>query len=389
VNQTTLNVTGNIYASNALTTTNISATSIVSGTLYYGEDLAKRSPYILATPSNAAVIQAWISATCNAAARSWWATTPGPVFGLIASGRPGTFGAPILLPDGRVLFPSTSSVGFYNPSTLLFSTVSIGSTQAFSGGVLAPSGNVILTPSVPGSNIGMFNPVDYTYSNIPVPGSLNSTWSNAAIVAPSGNVVFVPRATANIIELNPVTFVISNVLTVPGTTGYMSGCLLPSGNIVFAHGTTSDKIGIYNPATTTFSTTVSTGIAPGFSSAVLGPDSNVIFGSTGGSNISVFSPSALTVSNVLCGTSLSGSGVLATNGNIYFNSVSNIVMLDPVALRVSNIQIKWTNGGNRPGRLVPGGRIIFSPDTTGAIGILNMTTPAPVEFCISPYFNKF
>jgi len=60
-----LQVLGNVFASNALTGANL----IVSGSIYYNEDLFKRGPYLAPSVANAAIIQAWISATCNAASQ--------------------------------------------------------------------------------------------------------------------------------------------------------------------------------------------------------------------------------------------------------------------------------------------------------------------------------
>jgi len=65
-------------------------------------------------------------------------------------------------------------------------------------------------------------------------------------------------------------------------------------------------------------------------------------------------------------------------------------MFDPAALTVSNIQPKAIGAdGFRGATLIPTGQVIFSPLGTANVGVLNMMVPAPPEFCISPYFNKF
>jgi hypothetical protein len=40
------------------------------------------------------------------------------------------------------------------------------------------------------------------------------------------------------------------------------------------------------------------------------------------------------------------------------------------------------------GTLLPDGRVIFPPMSL-AVGILDTMTPAPLEFCLHPFFNKF
>ena len=118
-----LMIGGNLYASNALTATNIIAT----GTLYYGEDLFKRGPYLTANGSNAITIQSWVSAICNVVyqTKSFWAMSGTPSYGNVAAGPQGQsdYSGSVLLPDGRVLLVpySASNVGFFNPATGLFS----------------------------------------------------------------------------------------------------------------------------------------------------------------------------------------------------------------------------------------------------------------------------
>lgn len=212
----------------------------------------------------------------------------------------------------------------------------------------------------------------------------------------------VPYASGNIIEANPTTRIISNVARV-GTGGlslFQGGCLLPNGNVVFAP-FFSANIGMYNPYTSAYSNVgpISAQGLGSFSGAVLAPNGNVIFAPLR-SNIGVYNPSFVAsitggFSNVQCGATSGvsgGGGVLLPSGNIIFTAgnLGNVVMFDPGALTVSNIQARSTiANGYRGATLVPSGQVVFSPLNSANVGILNTMVPAPIEFCISPFFNKF
>ena len=69
-------------------------------------------------------------------------------------------------------------------------------TRAFFGGVLTPSGKVILVPDV-SPNIGIYDPVTNTYTNGPTHGQGTNVFYGG-ILTPSGKVVFAPFNSANI-----------------------------------------------------------------------------------------------------------------------------------------------------------------------------------------------
>ena len=208
----------NVYSSNSVTTTNLVAT----GTLSYSEDIVKRGPYLTPSAANGGVIQAWISATCNASSqptRSWWATSQTPsyantaVFPLSNSAYSGS----VLLPDNRVLFvPANSSVCIYNPDNptqLIGNTPSVAAGN-FAGGLLLPTGNVLFCPQT--SNVGMYNPLSSIYSNsTALPGGGYSGTLTA------NNVIFAPQGTpSNVINYNFTSGAISNVLALPSANIY-------------------------------------------------------------------------------------------------------------------------------------------------------------------------
>jgi hypothetical protein len=155
---------------------------------------------------------------------------------------------------------------------------------------------------------------------------------------------------------------------------------------------------MYNPAIGAFSNVgpISAQGMGSFSGAVLAPNGNVIFAPQL-SNIGVYNPSYVTsiaggYSNVRCGFQGVAGGVLLPTGNIIFppSAQGNVVMFDPTALTVSNVQPKAIGAdGFRGATLVPSGQVIFSPLNTANVGVLNTMVPAPPEWCLSPYFNKF
>jgi hypothetical protein len=155
-------LTSNIFASNALSSTDLSVTN----TIYYNEDLTKRSLYLQPNSTNASAIQSAISATCNASTKSYWCTSPAPAYGnvLSVSVTSNAYSGGVYLPDGRVVFVTSNctNIGIFNPSTSAFTSVT-GAPPGYNGGVLLPNGNVFFAPQT--SNIGLFNPVTSKFSN--------------------------------------------------------------------------------------------------------------------------------------------------------------------------------------------------------------------------------
>ena len=388
-----LYVIGNVVVSNALT-----AQNVLTGTLYYGEDLFRRGPYLLPSGSNAATIQNWISATCNAASqptRSWWATSPAPSFGNVASGPKGNsdYWGGVLLPDGRVLFVPqvASNVGYFNPATGLFSSGPFGATPGFRGGVLVPSGNVVLVPCT-SANAVVLNPLSGAFTNVPCGGSFQG-----GCLIPSGNVAFFPKGSSNIGVLNPVRLTFSNA----GPCGSFGGggTLLPNGNVAVCPSATGN-IGLWNSSTVGYPLAAGafTNVGPvqaQCESAVLGPNGNVAFFPWSGQNVVVWSgatgyPLATgAYTNVACGAVLEGATLLPS-GNVICAGLtlgSNVGTFDPVQLVFSNLT--GTGSGYAGATLLPDGRVVFTPATSANVGVLDTQVPVDPAFCLSPLFNKF
>ena len=388
-----LYVIGNVVVSNALT-----AQNVLTGTLYYGEDLFRRGPYLLPSGSNAATIQNWISATCNAASqptRSWWATSPAPSFGNVASGPRGNsdYWGGVLLPDGRVLFVPqvASNVGYFNPATGLFSSGPFGATPGFRGGVLVPSGNVVLVPYT-SANAVVLNPLSGAFTNVPCGGSFQG-----GCLIPSGNVAFFPKGSSNIGVLNPVRLTFSNA----GPCGSFGGggTLLPNGNVAVCPSATGN-IGLWNSSTVGYPLAAGafTNVGPvqaQCETAVLGPNGNVAFFPWSGQNVVVWGGATgypLTTgayTNVACGAVLEGATLLPS-GNVICAGLtlgSNVGTFDPVQLVFSNLT--GTGSGYAGATLLPDGRVVFTPTTSANVGVLDTQVPVDPAFCLNPLFNKF
>jgi hypothetical protein len=182
----------------------------VTGTITYSEDLTKRSIHLRPSAANASTIQAWIGATCNAAgqpSKSYWATSPTPIYANAVSGSVSGYSGGVLVPDGRVVMVPN---GIYNPTNSTLSEFSgTGVTRAsFAGGVLMPNGNVLYVPQ--SSNIGEFDPTTGRYSNalsVPAGGYNGVLSSNGVVLTPTG-------APSNIINYNYTARAYSNVLAI-------------------------------------------------------------------------------------------------------------------------------------------------------------------------------
>jgi hypothetical protein len=173
--------------------------------------------------------------------------------------------------------------------------------------------------------------------------------------------------------------------------------LTPTGNILQIY---TSGFRYYDPyAGVVTNQVIVNGEAYRASSLTLTVDGNVVSipntFNAGAGNIRVIKPSSGTRTSIFntTVTELFAGGILLPTGNIVcvpYNS-SNVLMIDPIALTTSNAA---TVGGSGlglygGGTLLPDGRVVFAPYNSMNVGVLSTFTPAPVEFCLSPYFNKF
>ena len=387
--------TGNVYASNSISGQNVIVTTIQT----YNEDLTRRSPHLRPTTANCDYILNWIAASCSTTQKVGWSVASVPTFSTATVGATGSalYSSSLLGPDGRVYFTpcNATNIGTFNPKTNEFSTIvpsgaSLTGDYKYGSSVLCPNGNIAFIQNT-STTILAFNPVDKTAS------SGNPTLANGlngGVLGPDG-AVYCPiytGALSAVRRYDPYTR--QTTTDASGTGGFSSAALTPTGNIVGIPWT-STFVRVWDViANSTLGILDHNQTTPAFSGSVLDPTGNVIFVPYSSANICVFSDTSNAISNVThyCGTEAFSGGVLIPTGNVVFvpfNS-SNVGMFDPVSLTYSNlVSVGTATAKYSGGTLLPDGRVIMAQYNASNVGILNTRTPVSVEFCRSPYFNKF
>jgi len=89
-------------------------------------------------------------------------------------------------------------VGVYDPESDSYTSGSAHGQGdgAFSGGVLTPSGKVILVP-FNSDNVGVYDPEDDSYTDGSAHGQGDYAFSGG-VLTPSGKVILVPRSSDNV-----------------------------------------------------------------------------------------------------------------------------------------------------------------------------------------------
>ena len=127
---------------------------------------------------------------------------------------PGAFQGSVLSPLGGVVFVpyNSGNICVYvneNGGSITNAYAHNVTTPAFSGGLLDPYGNVTMIPYLPTSNIGTYNTSLNTYSNV-VKVNADGTFSGGVLL-PSGNMILVCNTNSNICQYNPFLQTVSNV----------------------------------------------------------------------------------------------------------------------------------------------------------------------------------
>jgi len=380
--------------------------NLVSGTIYYSEDLVKRAPHLIPTVANAAIIQAWISATCNVidVQGSFWAPSSRPAFANVATGPVGSgaYAGSVSLPDGRILFVpyNATTVGIFNPFTNQFSSVTPATSLAgiaaprFYGGVAVPSGNVIFIPYT-SSNIGSYNPTTGAYANV-FKHNISTPAFVGGVLDGQSNVTMIPyTGHSNICAYNGASGTFANMVSTGTTLGFSGAVLLPTGNIMCIPYGTSNIVQ-YSPTDRTYSNSTFGATTLAFIGGVLAPNGNVICIPYTNANVVVVNPSGnppYAFSNISTGGGGFAGGVLLPSGNIACVSFSssNSGMIDPGALTFSNIVPQSGAGPAQAyvgGSISVDGRVVFCPFNSTNVACLTTTTPCVPELRLAPYFNK-
>jgi hypothetical protein len=141
--------------------------------------------------------------------------------------------------------PTPSFTGTFTSSTYTDGPSHGRGSSAFVGGVLTPSGKVVLVP-YSSSTIGIYDPVANTYTDGPSHGrGSGAFWGG--VLTPSGKVVLVPHGSSTVGIYDPV----ANTYTDGPSHGrgggaFIGGVLTPSGKVVLVP-YNSSTVGILSP----------------------------------------------------------------------------------------------------------------------------------------------
>jgi hypothetical protein len=173
------------------------------------------------------------------------------------------FSRGVVADNGKVILVPAyrANIGVYDPvaNTYVDGPAHGKGAGAFAGGVLAPNGKVILVPNN-SANIGVYDPVANTYVDGPAhgkgKGNGNEGVFQGGVLAPNGKVILVPWSVANIGVYDPVanTYVDGPAHgKIKGDSFgiYSNGVLVPNGKVIFIPWY-SGNIGVYDPATNTY-----------------------------------------------------------------------------------------------------------------------------------------
>jgi streptogramin lyase len=379
----------------------INAPNVLLNNVSSSKDLVYQSWSIVPTTSNLSPVNQWVQKLTNtiglgAAYQPSWATITANSYSAVACSAKNFYGG-VLLPDGRVVFipQSSSNVGiFYTSNNTYTNAVSIG-TQ-YNGGCLLPDGRVAICPYTP-TTWAVYNPANNTvaqYGTVPATSQFVS-----CVLGADGNAYSIGVSTGYIGIFNPKTNTATTYATGLNPQGN-KGVLMPDGRIIWGTGNQSYLV-VWNPATWT-----ATSVPPGgFGSQRLGAVSWVPQGysiffplDTGGSNICTYNPTTSTFSNLMSGWSsnfrYTSSAVLPSGLVVLIPYWANYIgFFNPVTNTVTTLTPATSLGATNQGLfehsvLLPDGRLIFVPQTSTTIGILNTGVPAPADFCLHPIYNR-
>ena len=288
---------------------------------------------------------------------------------------------------------------------------------AFSGGVLAPNGKVVLVPWH-STVIGLYDTASNTYTNGPSHGhSLNNMVPglghySGGVLTPDGRVIFAPGRNGTIGIYDPYENTFNTIAASLALYAAGAGVVTSAGKVVFAPSIFS-AIGLYSLSTGAFSKVdwTPSELDGGFSGCVLLPNSEqAVFVPGDQRQIVVYDASDDTYAEVAAsgprfangaapGFSWKGDengsnfafsgGVLAPDGKVIFVPFTSGVVgvFDPVAGTYSDGPAHG-RGVNRPfagGVLMPNGRIALVPYRSSVAGVYN---PAQNTYSDGPSHGK-
>ena len=257
-------------------------------------------------------------------------------------------------------------------ATCVYSNV-VNGPQAgpdYRGSAYMNDGRVVFAPWS-ASNIGVYSPALSTFSAVSPAGFPNeSAKFSGAVAVPSGNVVFVPSGASNVGMWNPQSRLWSNVST--GASGFEGGILAPTGRVVCVPGPLSANLGVFDPVTQGFTNVAA---VPGYSGAVLAPNGNVIFVPNTAPNVGIFDPVSLGWSLGPTATpgGFTGGVLTVPSGNVVFvpGTSQNVGVLSADFATLTQVP---GSAGFSGGVLLPTGNVMFVPLTASNVGLFDPVT---------------
>jgi hypothetical protein len=299
----------------------------------------------------------------------------------------------VLAPNGDVHFvPFSANRGQKISAAGVVSTYSLVYTtaNAYSAGVLAPNGDIHFVPRT--ANRGQ----KISASGVVSTYSLVYTGTNlyrGGVLDPSGNIHFVPR-TANRGQKISASGVVSTYsLVYTGTNLYCGGVLASNGDIHFipASANVGQKISAAG-VVSTYSLVYT--IEEAYFGGVLSPNGDIHFvplNAVVGQKISAAGVVS-TYSLVYTAPTAYNGGVLSSNGDIHFVPRGNVGQKISVSGVVSTYSLVYTTSAAYAGGILRSdGSIVLIPESAavGQIISTNPGIPLGQEACLSSYLNKF
>ena len=307
----------------------------------------------------------------------------------------------VLAPNGDIHFvPARAARGQKISIDGVVSTYSLVYTfdlaDAFRGGVLAPNGDIHFVPH--GSTIGQKISAEGIVSTYSLLYGVAAGAYTGGILSPTGDIHFIPHRANRGQKVSPtgVVSTYSLVYTYTSAGAYWGGVLAPNGDIHFIphNATVGQKISLIGTVST-YSLVYTTGQVLGaYAGGVLAPNGDIHFipfNAAVGQKISI-DGSISTYSLVYTAQNAYAGGVLASDGTIYFVPHSAAVgqKISPTGVISTYSLIYTTTTAYSGGTMQPNGDIYFVPHSAIRAQEIEPSPGIPFNYaiCSSPWFNK-
>lgn len=252
--------------------------------------------------------------------------------------------------------------------------------NAFWGGVLAPTGDVVFIPDN-SDFIGLYDPLTDSYTSGAAHNEINDQAFKRGALSPGGSIILAPYRSDNVgvYDAGPDIYT-SGDSHGEGDFAFDGAALAPTGEVVFAP-SSSSVVGTYDPETDRYTSGDNHGEGgAAFEGAVLSPTGDVVFVPNNSSNVGIYDPSTNTYTSGDShneGANPFGGGALAPTGDVIFapRESNNVGIYDPVNdTYTSGDSHGEGNNAFKGATLAPTGIITFAPRESSNIGIYDPAT---------------